>query len=128
MGICHATKYCLGYSSLFDPVKPQLTNLLMVLIAMQNPLDAVDAAVMRWKAARPPCQLIKEEPEGCEIVDHKSYKDPAVLSLNASVRAAGNNLEAECRCNYFGVLLPTFCFTTRCRTSFHMNSPRTIWI
>jgi hypothetical protein len=37
LGICEKDRYCLGYDLLFRPVKPRLTDLLLALIAAQNP-------------------------------------------------------------------------------------------
>lgn len=45
LGICERGKYCLGYSDLFDAVKPRLTDLLLNLIAAENPVAATDQAI-----------------------------------------------------------------------------------
>jgi hypothetical protein len=41
LGICKRDHYCLGYSWLFQPSKPRLTDLLLALIAAQDPLKEV---------------------------------------------------------------------------------------
>ncbi len=44
-GICKANRYCLGYDLLFQPLKPRLTDLLLTLIAADNPLAAAKKAI-----------------------------------------------------------------------------------
>ena len=44
-GICPTGRYCLGYNSLFHPLKPRLTDFLLTLIAADNPLTATTEAI-----------------------------------------------------------------------------------
>jgi hypothetical protein len=43
--ICASDRYCLGYDSLFNPLKPALTDLLLTIIAAQKPVAAANTAV-----------------------------------------------------------------------------------
>jgi hypothetical protein len=43
--ICKRDHYCLGYNELFHPVKPALTDLLLTIIAAQEPVAVADRAV-----------------------------------------------------------------------------------
>jgi hypothetical protein len=46
-GVCPRGQYCLGYTTLFNPLKPRLTDLLLAMIASQDRaanLAAIDAA------------------------------------------------------------------------------------
>lgn len=45
LGVCERGRYCLGYDDLFDPVKPALTDLLLTIIAAQNPVEVALHAV-----------------------------------------------------------------------------------
>jgi len=45
LGICERGKYCLGYTELFNPVKPALADMLLLIIAAQNPILAATTAV-----------------------------------------------------------------------------------
>lgn len=65
-GICGAQQYCLGYSSLFRPLQPRLTDLLLAVIAANNPAGVVDVALdkMEIKRAR-----VAGPGESCEKVD-----------------------------------------------------------
>jgi hypothetical protein len=45
LGICERGRYCLGYNNLFNPVKPALTDLLLTIVAAQNPVAVVDNAI-----------------------------------------------------------------------------------
>lgn len=44
LGLCAKDKYCLGYTNLFQPIRPRLTDMLIALIAARNPkVVAADA-------------------------------------------------------------------------------------
>jgi hypothetical protein len=43
--ICPPKSYCLGYTALFHPPKPTLTDLLLAIIAARNPLQVFDIAI-----------------------------------------------------------------------------------
>jgi hypothetical protein len=53
LGICERGRYCLGYNELFKPLKPALTDLLLAIIAAQNPVDAADKAIDFVETATP---------------------------------------------------------------------------
>ncbi len=44
-GLCPATRYCLGYNNLFQPLKPRLTDFLLTLIAAENPAQETFQAI-----------------------------------------------------------------------------------
>jgi len=54
LGICPRHRYCLGYNSLFHPLKPALTDLLLTIIAARNPRLAADNAVTYVEGPVPP--------------------------------------------------------------------------
>jgi len=43
--ICERNRYCLGYDNLFRPLKPALTDLLLTMIAAQQPVLAANNAI-----------------------------------------------------------------------------------
>jgi len=45
LGICERKRYCLGYTSLFNPLKPALTDLLLTIIAAQDPIAVTDITI-----------------------------------------------------------------------------------
>ncbi len=45
LGICERDHYCLGYNSLFRPIKPALTDLLLTIIAAQEPVLVANNAI-----------------------------------------------------------------------------------
>lgn len=45
LGICDSGKYCLGYTSLFHPLKPSLTDMLLAVIASKDPGTEIDKAI-----------------------------------------------------------------------------------
>jgi hypothetical protein len=44
-GVCTSGHYCLGYNSLFQPLKPRLLDFLLTLIAAADPLAVTDRAI-----------------------------------------------------------------------------------
>ena len=46
LGICERGRYCLGYITLFNPLKPNLTDLLLAIIAAQDPAAVNDKALI----------------------------------------------------------------------------------
>ena len=44
-GSCNFDKYCLGYTTLFQPLQPRLTNLLLALIAAADPGSQLKCAI-----------------------------------------------------------------------------------
>lgn len=53
LGICKEGRYCLGYSWLFNPSKPRLTDLLLALIAAKEPVDRVMETVNKVQGTGP---------------------------------------------------------------------------
>ena len=54
LGICERGRYCLGYNSLFNPIKPALTDLLLTIIAAQEPVMIGDNAIAAVEGHAPP--------------------------------------------------------------------------
>jgi hypothetical protein len=44
-GACPFNQYCLGYTTLFQPLEPRLTNLLLAIIAAHNPAWIANCAI-----------------------------------------------------------------------------------
>ncbi len=45
--VCLVGEYCLGYTTLFQPLQPRLTNLLLAIIAAENPARVTNCAINR---------------------------------------------------------------------------------
>ena len=54
LNLCDRGRYCLGYQTLFKGIRPSLTELLLVLIAAQNPIAAVRAATVAVQGSAEP--------------------------------------------------------------------------
>jgi len=54
LGACSQAEYCLGYTTLFHPIKPRLTDLLLALIAANDPVREVNCAVDHAESAASP--------------------------------------------------------------------------
>jgi hypothetical protein len=65
LGICERGRYCLGYNDLFRPLKPALTDLLLMIVAAQDPVKASDAAILAVEGGVP---LAKNE-KACDVKD-----------------------------------------------------------
>jgi hypothetical protein len=82
-GICDAEKYCLGYTELFHPLKPRLTDLLIAVIAAQDPRNAATEALnaMEARTGTPSDDLAKS----CESLDRDRAQTlpPALLNSHA---------------------------------------------
>lgn len=53
-GICRSDEYCLGYRTLFQPMKPSFMSLLLGLIAAKDPVCEVGRAVDAVEMENPP--------------------------------------------------------------------------
>jgi hypothetical protein len=60
--ICGVDEYCLGYQTLFHPLKPRLTDLLIAVVSAQKPFEAASRAVAAM-----------EEHEGCSDNPDSDY-------------------------------------------------------
>jgi hypothetical protein len=54
-GICPRGEYCLGYTSLFYPLKPRLTDLLLATIAAKDPSAIMSAAILQAEGRHSQC-------------------------------------------------------------------------
>jgi hypothetical protein len=66
LGICERNRYCLGYYDLFRPLKPALTDLLLMIFAAQDPVKAADAAIEDVEGRAP---LARNEKTACDVKD-----------------------------------------------------------
>ena len=55
--VCPANKYCLGYTNIFGPLKPRLTDLLLATIASHAPVDYMNNAINKMEPASPVSDL-----------------------------------------------------------------------
>ncbi|HVN04820.1 MAG TPA: hypothetical protein VMT86_10405 [Bryobacteraceae bacterium] len=72
-GICTPPHYCLGYTTLFQPLKPRLTDVLLALIAARDPEKAVydTTRVVEGNAtATSPnfCDALAEDKDRCKKI------------------------------------------------------------
>jgi hypothetical protein len=58
--ICERGRYCLGYNDLFNPVKPALTDLLLTIIAAQDPVTVAHRAIAAVEAANDGIAAVEE--------------------------------------------------------------------
>ena len=54
LGACDQMRYCLGFTTLFHPIKPRLTDLMLALIAAHDPQQQVNCAVNHGEGADSP--------------------------------------------------------------------------
>lgn len=53
LGMCERGRYCLGYNDLFRPIKPALTDLLLTIIAAQDPVLVANNAIASVEGPAP---------------------------------------------------------------------------
>jgi len=84
--ICPKGRYCLGYNSLFHPLKPALTDLLLTIIAAQDPVEVTHIAVAAIETGDPAANIMRQiAHEGAET---KAFSDGAgICDANAEGRA-----------------------------------------
>jgi hypothetical protein len=79
-GVCDAGKYCLGYTSLFHPLKPSLTDLLLAVVASKDPGTEVEKAIFRmegkdesgiWPSPPITCPDHRCQPAGVQTCEEK---------------------------------------------------------
>jgi hypothetical protein len=51
--VCPVNKYCLGYTNIFGPLKPRLTDLLLATIASSKPVDTMNEALNEMESTNP---------------------------------------------------------------------------
>jgi hypothetical protein len=84
-GICPVGRYCLGYNSLFHPLKPRLTDFLLTLVAANDPVTATMTAIREVEGDVNP------------VLDERQCEGPAfgsrgIRDLHDRCRAIWSNL------------------------------------
>lgn len=67
--VCPHNQYCLGYESLFHPLKPRLTDLLLATIAAANAVGAADGTINQMEGGVTP-----EASQTCDDKDTKTLR------------------------------------------------------
>jgi hypothetical protein len=73
-GICSANKYCLGYKTIFRPLEPTLTHLLLALLAAKDPWGQAQKAINFAECADPATSCVASLLAGssCQDLDNQS--------------------------------------------------------
>jgi hypothetical protein len=56
-GFCERNRYCLGYAELFQPNKPMLTDMLLLIVPAQQPLAAATLESANFGCDRFSCRV-----------------------------------------------------------------------
>lgn len=83
VGGCEASTYCLGYTTLFNPLKPRLTDMLLATIAAREPASRANETLNRMECLLPDpsCGEKKPDPSSCQDANSScSSKVPARLT------------------------------------------------
>ncbi len=93
-GICPVGQYCLGYQTLFRPAQPRLTDMLLTLLAANDPADATRRALeaIEDTATLAPNDLPAACKQDCPPTDELTERMRAELSLT------GKEKWATCGC------------------------------
>lgn len=76
-GACKATQYCLGYSRVFQPLRPRLTDLLLAVIAANDPCSTSMVAIDRME------KRSSAGPDNCTVTIPVEASDCVETDLNA---------------------------------------------
>jgi hypothetical protein len=79
LGICERGRYCLGYNDLFKPLKPSLTDLLLTIIAANDP----------WTVSNMAIAAVEGHPVGSPV--------PQSDSENACEAISDGDVKSRCR-------------------------------
>jgi hypothetical protein len=75
-GICDSNQYCLGYTELFHPLKPRLTDLLIAVIAAQKPWAVTEQALDQMEGRHVEAASAESNSKSCECLDNEGYNGP----------------------------------------------------
>ena len=69
LGICERGRYCLGYTGLFNPLKPAFTDLLLTVVAAEEPVAVADEMIRKIEGPALPadtnvCEATGASPSG----------------------------------------------------------------
>jgi hypothetical protein len=71
--VCPIGEYCLGYSTLFDPLSPRLTDLLLAVIAAKDPVKVINCAVNRMEGVIDSQDVIDHIDKHCAEISLPSH-------------------------------------------------------
>jgi hypothetical protein len=77
LGICERGRYCLGYNNLFSPLKPALADLLLTIIAAQDPVAVATKAIASVEATSDAIATAEKlkapklTKAACDVADHE---------------------------------------------------------
>jgi hypothetical protein len=87
-GICPAGEYCLGYRTLFQPLKPDFMNILLAMIAAKDPGGALNGVVNQVENLPPPSS------EGCNCNQAAQSADAGTGLTAKKSNASDEHLKA----------------------------------
>lgn len=105
LGICKKDQYCLGYRWLFHPAKPRLTDLLLALIAAEDPFAQVLKTINEVQQPSPPdcCRPDKGQPSPGDTTSASHAQDAKTGQAGATPSGCVNcfpdqraNIEFNC--------------------------------
>jgi hypothetical protein len=120
-GICNAGQYCLGYSSLFRPLRPTLTDMLLAVIAANDPEAQIREAV----AEMDNLELTEENYKSIAEATRCDDADRAAVATNSTGTNLANELISP-QPNRSTIRtpmnkLPMFCFWQEVQSEFPEN-------
>jgi len=79
LGTCSSSEYCLGYTTLFQPLRARLTDLLLALVASDNPVQQLNCAIDHGESAESPSSICAHQADSYDPNNLKACdeKDPA---------------------------------------------------
>ena len=109
-GICRRGRYCLGYNSLFQPLKPRLTDFLLTLIAAADPVQETKEAIHQVQGDTTPvisekqCDKLASGPDGSRELRDRCRAVWTNLGMGRELPPQISNCVAEDNANILGSL------------------------
>jgi hypothetical protein len=85
LGVCKKDEYCLGYISLFSPLKPRLTDLLLAIVAANEPVNVTEMAVDASEGTYQGCRS-----DNCDALRVRLNISPTFDAKSCKLRSCGS--------------------------------------
>jgi hypothetical protein len=121
LGICDVEKYCLGYTTLFHPLRPSLTDMLLAVIASREPWNQIDKAISVMEGAEflSPLECKRN---ACGMPKLKSCQEKACKMPDAPTCDQMDEEALQAQDFQKGLIFPMNCFRATAKEIFGSDS------
>jgi hypothetical protein len=98
LGICPVHQYCLGYTTLFHPAQPRLTDLLLTLLAAKDPGYRAEQAIDAMESGPLPQRFDELARRSCADNSNCKLTDTQVRDLKRNLLIGQDLHDTVCGC------------------------------